>query len=76
MMEKFNEMGTKLYVKWQLAASDLGDSLKNEKGQSTTEYGLIIVLICGVVGIAGAIFRKEIGVIFEDIMKVIGDMVP
>jgi len=74
MMERFNEMCAKLYVKWQLAASDAGDSLKNEKGQSTVEYALIIVVVVGAVGVAGAVFSEQIGEIYETIMEKIKEM--
>ncbi|MDM8555194.1 hypothetical protein QUF75_10725 [Desulfococcaceae bacterium HSG7] len=71
MKEQFNEMCTKLYVKLQSAASEAGGTLKNEDGQGTVEYGLIIVVICAAVGIAAGIFHEQIGKAFDRIMAIV-----
>ncbi|MDM8555193.1 hypothetical protein QUF75_10720 [Desulfococcaceae bacterium HSG7] len=71
MKEQFNEICAKFYVKSELSISEAVDSLKNEKGQGTVEYGLIIVVICAAVGIAAGIFHEQIGKAFDRIMAIV-----
>lgn len=75
MLEKFNEMCTKIYVKLQLAESDAGDAIKNEKGQAAVEYGLVIAVVVIAVVAAAAIFGDELKPVFKAIAAKIKDWV-
>jgi len=67
MLEKFNEMCTKNYVKLQLAKSDVGNSIRNEKGAVAVEYGIVIAVVVVAIVAAAAALGGHLGPFFQEI---------
>lgn len=73
MLEKFNEMCTKVYVKMQLAESDVRDSIRNENGAVAVEYGLVIAIVVIAVVAAAATMGDTLVEFFNEVVQTIID---